>query len=154
MVERTLIRPPSSRLGPLKPAERKTVMEASPVYGVYEETIDRKSAFEILSKRAEDKAAVEAEAEEEKKRAKGRGRRAKGSDYRGDDLAPMWQEEGEFRSARRYNGDTPKPKKTKARRSNRQTVGEAVMKSFARSVSSSLGRKVARGILGGLFSGR
>jgi hypothetical protein len=48
MVQRTLIRPPSSRLGPLTPEERRGVMAASPVKGVYDETLDRASAHEML----------------------------------------------------------------------------------------------------------
>lgn len=158
VVQRTLIRPPSSRLGPIKAAERKAVMQDSPVFGIYEDTIDRKSAFEMLAQRAEAKAADEAEIEERKGRAKGRGRRKAGGDYRGDDLAPMWQTEGQFNSGRRYTAETPQPRATKAapkrRGSNRQSVGEAMMKSFARSMSSQIGRRVARGVLGGLFSGR
>jgi len=158
VVERTLVRPPSSRLGPLKAAERKAVMQDSPLFGIYEEQIDRQSAFEMLNKRAEVKAAEEAQIEEQKGRAKGRGRRKAGGDYRGDDLAPMWQTQGQFNSGRRYTAETPKPRQTKAaprvRKSNRQSVGEAVVKSFARSMSSSIGRRVARGVLGGLFSGR
>ncbi|MCL4151955.1 UNVERIFIED_CONTAM: hypothetical protein GTU68_054314 [Idotea baltica] len=158
VVERTLIRPPSSRLGPLKPAERKAVMQKSPVFGVYEETIDRKSAFEILQDRAEQKSAEEEMFGTTKTRKKGRGRKAAGGDYRGDTLAPQWQDQDEFRSGRRYTAERPKPRATKAapkkRASNRQSVGEAVMKSFARSMSSQLGRRVARGILGGLFSGK
>jgi len=158
VVQRTLIRPPSSRLGPLKPAERKAVMQESPLFGVYDETIDRKSASEVLAQRAEAKAAEEAQIEEQKGRAKGRGRRKAGGEYRGDDLAPMWQVEGQFNSGRRYTANTPKPRSTKAapkrRASNRQSVGEAIVKSFARSMSSQIGRRVARGVLGGLFSGR
>ena len=155
VVQRVLVRPPSSRLGPLKPAERKAAMQDSPLFGVYDETIDRKSAFEMLSKRAEEKAAEEAALEEEKARKKAQGRgRAKAGGYRGDDLAPQWRETREFQSGRRYTADTPQPRQAKKRTSNRQTVGEAMMKSFARSMSSQIGRRVARGILGGLFSGR
>jgi DNA helicase HerA-like ATPase len=51
MVQRTLIRPPSGRLGPITPQERKSQIEASPVYGKYEETVDRDSAYELLQKR-------------------------------------------------------------------------------------------------------
>jgi hypothetical protein len=51
MVQRTLIRPPSARLGPITPQERKSKIEASPVYGKYEETLDRDSAYEILQQR-------------------------------------------------------------------------------------------------------
>ena len=38
MVQRTLIRPPSARIGPVTPDERKAMIEASPIYGKYEET--------------------------------------------------------------------------------------------------------------------
>jgi hypothetical protein len=51
MVQRTLIRPPSGRLGPITPEERKSKIEASPIYGKYEEAVDRDSAYEILQKR-------------------------------------------------------------------------------------------------------
>jgi hypothetical protein len=49
-VERALIRPPAGRIGPLTPEERKAVLEASPVKGKYDKTIDRESAFEVLQK--------------------------------------------------------------------------------------------------------
>lgn len=60
MVQRTLIRPPSSRLGPATDAEREAVMKDSPVAGQYDEVIDRESAYEILERR-EDQAAEAAE---------------------------------------------------------------------------------------------
>ena len=49
MAERTLIRPPSSRLGPIDAATRAQVMAASPVAGKYEHAQDRQSAYEILA---------------------------------------------------------------------------------------------------------
>jgi DNA helicase HerA-like ATPase len=52
MVERTLIRPPSSRLGPLLPPERTGVMATSPVAASYDRTVDRHSAAEMLADRA------------------------------------------------------------------------------------------------------
>src|SRR5215510_8093622 len=52
MVQRTLIRPPSARIGPVTPEERKAVIEKSPLYGKYEETVDRDSAYEMLQKRS------------------------------------------------------------------------------------------------------
>ena len=63
MAERTLIRPPSSRLGPIDAATRAQVMAASPVAGKYEHAQDRQSAYEILAQRAE-AAATAAEAAE------------------------------------------------------------------------------------------
>ncbi|MEM7428668.1 MAG: helicase HerA-like domain-containing protein, partial [Pseudomonadota bacterium] len=70
MVQQTLIRPPSSRLGPLEDGERKRAVNNSPVYGLYDEGIDRESAYEILQKRAEERAEAAAEAAEEAARAK------------------------------------------------------------------------------------
>lgn len=51
MVERVLIRPPSARIGPISPEERKAIMDASPVKGKYDIAIDSESAYEILQKR-------------------------------------------------------------------------------------------------------
>lgn len=61
IVERTLVRPPASRLGPLTDAERQKVVDVSPVRGLYDEDFDRDSAYEMLAKRAA-KAAEQAEA--------------------------------------------------------------------------------------------
>ena len=66
MVERTLIRPPSSRVGPITNAERRAVIEASPVEGVYDKAEERVSAYEQLQKRGEEPAEAQAEAVEEK----------------------------------------------------------------------------------------
>jgi len=51
MVDRTLVRPPSARIGPVTPDERKTVIDASPLKGKYDTTVDPDSAYEILQKR-------------------------------------------------------------------------------------------------------
>ena len=52
MVERTFIRPPSSQLGPVTPAQRQATIAASPIAGKYETTIDRESAYERLRGKA------------------------------------------------------------------------------------------------------
>ncbi|HEY5831125.1 MAG TPA: helicase HerA-like domain-containing protein [Hyphomicrobiaceae bacterium] len=59
VTQRTLIRPPSARIGPITPEERKALVEKSPVYGKYEETVDRDSAYELLQKRTQEAAAEE-----------------------------------------------------------------------------------------------
>jgi uncharacterized protein len=56
MVERTLIRPPMGRLGPIDEDERRSILKASPVLGLYDETVDRDSAYELLARRAEEAA--------------------------------------------------------------------------------------------------
>ena len=59
MVERTLIRPPSSRMGPITPQERQQLLKNSPVYGLYEDAVDRESAYEKLQKKAGERAAAQ-----------------------------------------------------------------------------------------------
>ncbi|MFN3744173.1 MAG: helicase HerA-like domain-containing protein [Hyphomicrobiaceae bacterium] len=60
MVQRTMIRPPAGRIGPITPAERQKLIDTSPIQGKYEDLIDRESAHELLQKKAE-AAAAEAE---------------------------------------------------------------------------------------------
>ncbi|MEM7651178.1 MAG: helicase HerA-like domain-containing protein [Pseudomonadota bacterium] len=70
MVQRTLIRPPSSRLGPATDSAKDMQMKASGLGAKYDTTQDRESAFEVLQKRAE-KAAEQAEqAQESAEKAK------------------------------------------------------------------------------------
>jgi len=52
-VERALILPPHSRLSPLTPEERSKIIHGSTLYGHYEKTVDRESAFEKLKARTE-----------------------------------------------------------------------------------------------------
>ncbi len=124
IVQRTLIRPPQSRLGPLTSAERQKIVDVSPVAGQYDKAVDRESAFEILAKRADERA----RAEEEQERLE----------------AEEKERETEARKEARKN---------RPRRSNRQSVGEAAIKSVARTVASQLGRALVRGILGSLKRG-
>jgi DNA helicase HerA-like ATPase len=51
MVERVMVRPPTARIGPITPEERKAIMDKSPVKGKYDTTIDSESAYEVLQKR-------------------------------------------------------------------------------------------------------
>ena len=136
MVERTLIRPPSGRVGPISDAEREKVMNLSPVAGQYDIDLDSESAYEILSARA--KKAAEAEAAKRAAEEKAEG---------GDSAAGRWTLPG--------FGDEPADKeatRTTKRSSGyqRETVIEAAMKSAARSVATSVGRALVRGILGSL----
>ena len=70
VVDRVLIRPPSSRLGPATAAERKAVVEASRLGKRYDQPLDRHSAYEMLNERAEKTARDEAEAAAGKPAAK------------------------------------------------------------------------------------
>jgi DNA helicase HerA-like ATPase len=60
MVERILVRPPSARIDPVTPDERRAIIAASPVKGKYDTEIDRESAYEVLQKRVAGSAAAPA----------------------------------------------------------------------------------------------
>jgi DNA helicase HerA-like ATPase len=51
-VERCFVAPPRGRIGPASEAERAAVVKASPLAGKYERTVDRESAYEVLTGRA------------------------------------------------------------------------------------------------------
>jgi DNA helicase HerA-like ATPase len=144
VVQRTLIRPPSSRMGPITEEERRKILAVSPVAAQYDETVDRQSAFEMLQERAE--AATRDEEQErlrEEREDDERDRRARSPwtlpDFDDDDDD---DDEDDRRTSRKRS--------TRTRRSNRQSVTEAAIKSVVRSVGSSLGRALVRGILGSL----
>ena len=124
VVQRTLIRPPSSRLGPATPEERNAIIKESPVFGQYDKAVDRESAHEILKKRADE---VET-------------RRAEHGDTLGGRRDVEYERHGEFRvpSAKRGSGRQPS-----TRTSNRQTAGEAFTKSMLRSLGTAIGGAIA-----------
>ncbi|MEO0881218.1 MAG: helicase HerA-like domain-containing protein [Pseudomonadota bacterium] len=119
VVQRTLIRPPSSRLGPATDAERDAIMSESPLRGQYDEAIDRESAYEILARREEEAAEAAERLAEEEERAKRDGEKAKAR------------------------------KSRSRRRSSRQTPTEAAVKTVTRTIARDVTRYVLRGILGG-----
>ena len=63
IVDRAFVVPPVSQIGPITPEQRAQLMSSSIVAGVYEQTIDRESAFETLKARAEQRMAQQAQAE-------------------------------------------------------------------------------------------
>ncbi len=136
IVERTLIRPPASQLGPLTKAERKALMAASPMAGKYEERLDRESAAELLVARADAaaKEAEEAEAAEEKAEA----------------------EEREHKQGRRYDAESTSSRKSSSRSKSRSTggFGDSIASVVVKELKGSTGRRLVRGIFGSLFRGR
>ena len=148
VVQRTLIRPPSSRMGPISDDERRKIVAVSPVAAQYDETIDRESAFELLQKRAENAAKAEEEErlrEEREDREQDERERRERSRW----TLPDFDDDDDY-DRRRRTTRSRRP----ARRSNRQSVTETAIKSVVRTVGSSLGRALVRGILGSLKRGR
>ena len=69
VVERTLVRPPSSQIGPITEEERSRIISGSPAAGRYDTAQDRESAYEILAERAEQKLAAAEKAGKDKAKA-------------------------------------------------------------------------------------
>ena len=84
VVQQTLIRPPASRLGTITSRERQAAMRADGLGRRYDEPIDRESAYEILTERAEEatRRAEEAEEREAREKERARGRRSSGGTRR------------------------------------------------------------------------
>lgn len=133
IVERTLIRPPSSQLGPISVDQRKTVMAASGMAGKYDTPMDRNSAYEILAGRAA-QAAAEAE-------------RAEVEEERQDEQAR------EFSAARRYSGSRV-GRSTSRRVREPDSFASAMTEAVIKELKGTTGRRIVRGLLGGLFRGR
>ena len=75
VVQRTMVRPPASRLGPITPPERAALMAQSPVRGLYDEALDRESAYEMLQKQVvREEAPPRRDAPDEPRRPAGRPR--------------------------------------------------------------------------------
>ena len=129
VVQKTLVRPPASRLGPLTPEERVALIAKSPVAGLYDTTLDRASAYETLQGRAvqaqQQAAAAADQAEQERQRAA--------------------EEKVRAREEARESRAAPRP-----RASSRQSMGETFAKSLLRTVASQAGREIMRGLLGSM----
>ena len=130
-VERAFICPPRSRMGAITPEERAAVRSRSPVSGKYDTAINRESAFEMLNKRADEKAeAVPADAADASK--------AKPAKPAAKPVEEPQSKLSEFLWGTK----------------RRQGAVEAAAKSATRTVATGLGRQIVRGVLGGIFGGK
>ncbi|MFP5382089.1 MAG: helicase HerA-like domain-containing protein [Gammaproteobacteria bacterium] len=129
VVERAFIVPPQGQIGPITDAHRRRLIQASLVAGVYDKTVDRESAHEILKARTEQTAQAAAEAEQAKQQAK---------------VAAQQPESGGGILGDLLGG----------RGGRREGAVEAMAKSAARSIGSQVGRAIIRGVLGSIFGGR
>jgi DNA helicase HerA-like ATPase len=126
MVARTLIRPPSGRLGPITDAERAELRRASPVGTTYDTVKDRKSAYEVL-KAKEERLAKEAEREAAREARENGGARS-----------------GRGEMGTRSRTGQPRSSQPRSRSRTNRTLG-TVLNTIAREVT----RYLLRGVLGG-----
>jgi DNA helicase HerA-like ATPase len=129
--ERVYVLPPGSQLGPITSEQRQALLQSSLVAGVYEKTIDRESAYEMIKGRApamDDKAVQQTQAQI----------KAAQSEEGGGLMAGV--------SDMLFGSSGPRGGK-------RDGVAQLVVKSAVRTVGSAIGREIVRGVLGSLLGG-
>jgi len=124
IVGQTLMRPPASRLGPATNAEREAVMQDSPMGDIYNDMVDRKSAYEILTvkREAAKKAAEKAAARDAKAKAK-------------------------KKTTRKRSGR----KRQSALEAGMKAGARSIASTVGRAIAGKHGAAIARGILGGFM---
>jgi len=167
-VERTLIKPPASRVGPVTPVERGVLMQYDAIGDKYDTPIDRESAEEILTAKTAEATAAAAEA-----RAASDAEKAAATQAKADAVAAKAAERErvaaekaaarQAKEAEREAASSPWNRAiTSATRAASSSVGrqvanevtKAVLGSGRKSAGGGLVGSVLRGVLGGLFRGR
>jgi uncharacterized protein len=126
-VERAMVMPPHSQIGPVTPEQRAAIIKGSVVAGVYETAVDRESAYEKLKGKVEASGTAATGA--------GGAPAGAGSGWLGEVGATLG---GVLGSGGSRRGDT---------------VVQAMVKSAARTMGSTVGRQIIRGVLGSLLGG-
>ncbi len=126
VVERAFMMAPASQIGPIDQSARTALMRKSIVAGVYDKTLDRESAYEMLTAAASARAEAAAQAAAEAAAAKNE--RGGGTSSTGSILGGMLSGSG-----------------------RKDSLVEAVAKSAARTIGSTIGRQIVRGVLGSIF---
>jgi len=168
-VERTLIKPPASRVGPITPAERKVMIETDAIGAKYDTLVDRESAEELLAAKTEEASAAAAEAKATTEAEKAAAAQAKldarvAKDAERQRVADQREADRQQREADREAANSPWTKMaTSATRAASSSIGRQVANEIGKQVFGTTSRRrsssgglvgtVLRGVLGGLFRG-
>jgi DNA helicase HerA-like ATPase len=137
ITEQAFVMMPGSQLGPITPEQRKALLDNSLVTGVYEKTIDRESAYEVLK-------GAHASPDQ--------GAQTKTSPSSGASTSASHAENG---SNALLNGlGEVLFGRTGPRGAKHDGLAQAMVKSAVRTIGSSVGREIVRGVLGGILGGR
>jgi len=131
--ERVFVIPPGSQIGPITPEQRKALRDGSLVAGVYEELLDRESAYEVLKAKGASLGAAAASAAGMPQTA-GNPSESSNGGLMGSMSSLLFGTEG-------------------PRGGHRDGIAQLVVKSAVRTVGSSIGREIVRGVLGSLLGG-
>ena len=148
VVERAWVMPPYSSFSPISPEQRQTLISQSIVAGIYEKSLDRESAFELLQNKVVERQQQAVQIEQEKQQAKEQEALAKQQAKEAETLAKQQAREQE-RIAKEQQKEAEREAKQREKLSQ-DTVG-TFAKSAARSLGGSTGQKIVRGLLGSLF---
>lgn len=151
VVERAWVMPPYSSFSPISPEQRQALISQSIVAGVYEQSVDRDSAYERLQQKVVERQQQAIQVEQEKQLAKEQENLAKQQAKEAEVLAKQQAREEE-RIAREQQKEAERAAKQREKLIQ-DTVG-TFAKSAARSLGGSTGQKIVRGLLGSLFGGK
>jgi uncharacterized protein len=148
IVERGWVMPPYSSFNAITLEERKALIAQSIVAGIYEQNVDRESAFERLQSKVIERQQDAAQAELEKQQAKEQEAYAK-QVAKQQEMAEKQQAKEQERLAKEQQKEAERTAKQREKLIN-DTVG-TFAKSAARSLGGRTGQKIVRGLLGSLF---
>ncbi len=166
-VERTLIKPPRSRVGPLAPQERAILVQTDAIGAKYDQLLDRESAEEILKAKGDEAAAAAAAAKAETDAQKAAAESARLQAIADKEAArqrvaaereAVRQQREAEREQDRLRREQEREEARLAREAAKPTMTDKMIQSAGRSIASSVGRQIGnsllRGIFGGLVRGR
>ena len=155
-VERTLIRPPSSRVGPLTAEERRLLLTTDEIGAKYDSLVDRESAEEMLAAKAAEAAAAAAAAKATSDSERQAAEQARSAAVAERERLRTQREQERLEAQRRREAERAEAKA--AREAAKPSMTDKVITSATRAAASSIGRQIGnqllRGILGGLLRGR
>ena len=132
VTERVYVLPPGSQIGPIDAAQRRALLQGSLVAGIYEKTVDRESAYELLQARVASTLPTQDKA--------GSSNTAPGTVAEGGGVMGAFNE-------LLFGSTGPRGGK-------RDGLAQTMAKSTARTMGNSLGREILRGVLGSIMGGR
>ncbi len=141
MVERALVAPPRSRLGPITPAERAAILRASPFAGKYETAIDRQSAYEQIQNKVEQAPAREPPRPWDAEPPYGSEDRSRSEGY-----SRPYPPTSRGRTAPAAGGQRSRPRANPV-----ETVATSLARGLANEMGRQIGRRIVRGILGSIL---
>jgi len=125
IVERAFVVPPVGHIGPVSPEQRQQLIANSLVAGVYEQPVDRESAYERLIAQEQAKQAEQAHVDAEAAAAKEAETAAKAERAAARAPDTIWE-----------------------------SIGKSAVRSATSSIGRQIGSKLVRGVLGGLLGGK